>query len=221
MLLNKEDIEGLEDRYRGLFINALSGMKAAHLIGTCDQQKHSNLALFTSVFHIGSHPPLLGMISRPHSVARHTLENILETKHYSINHVNESIYRQAHQTSARYDRDISEFEAVGLTEQWHEDFPAPFVEQSRIQLGMELREHHHLAINNTDMLIGEISYINIKDDIISDDGYVAVERAGSVIVSSLDGYHRSDLLSRLSYAKPGTTALDLPGNHPEVTVSSK
>jgi flavin reductase (DIM6/NTAB) family NADH-FMN oxidoreductase RutF len=208
MLLNKEDIEHLESRYRGLFINALSGIKAAHLIGTCDQHNRSNLAIFTSVFHIGSHPPLLGMITRPHSVARHTLENILQTEHYSINHVNESIYQQAHQTSARYDRDTSEFKAVGLTEQWYEEFPAPFVEQSRIQLGMELREHHHLAINNTDMLIGEISYINIKDDIVSDDGYVAVGRAESVLVSSLDTYHSSDLLSRLSYAKPGTTTLE-------------
>ena len=208
MLLNKEDIERLENRYRGLFINALSGIKAAHLIGTCDQHDRCNLAIFTSVFHIGSHPPLLGMIIRPHSVARHTLENILQTKHYSINHVNESIYQQAHQTSARYDRDTSEFKAVGLTEQWHQEFPAPFVEQSRIQLGMELREHHHLEINNTDMLIGEISYINIKDDIVSDDGYVAVGRAESVLVSSLDAYHSSDLLSRLSYAKPGKAALE-------------
>jgi len=206
MLLNKEDIEGLENRYRGLFINALSGMKAAHLIGTCDGHEHSNLAIFTSVFHIGSHPPLLGMISRPHSVARHTLENILETKHYSINHVNESIYQQAHQTSARYDRSTSEFQAVGLSEQWIEDFPAPFVEQSRVQLGMELREHQHLAINNTDMIIGEIIHINIKDDIVSDDGYVAVGRAESVMVSSLDTYHSCDLLSRLSYAKPGAAA---------------
>ena len=84
MILNKQDIESLENRYRGLFINALSGMKAAHLIGTCDQHDRSNLAIFTSVFHIGSHPPLLGIITRPHSVARHTLENILQTKYYSI-----------------------------------------------------------------------------------------------------------------------------------------
>jgi flavin reductase (DIM6/NTAB) family NADH-FMN oxidoreductase RutF len=208
MILNREDIESLDNRYRGLFINALSGMKTAHLIGTCDQHDRSNLAIFTSIFHIGSHPPLLGMITRPHSVARHTLENILQTEHYSINHVNESIYQQAHQTSARYHRDISEFKAVGLKEQWYEEFPAPFVEQSRIQLGMELREHHHLAINNTDMLIGEISYINIKDDIVSDDGYVAVGRAESVLVSSLDAYHSSDLLSRLSYAKSGKTVLE-------------
>lgn len=202
MLLRTEEIEALENRYRALFINALSGFKSANLIGSCDQNKNTNLAIFTSVFHVGAHPPLLGMIVRPHSVARHTLENILQTRHYSINHVNEAIYQQAHQTSARYDKETSEFEAVGLNEQWQHAFPAPFVEQSRIQLGMKLRQHQHLAINNTDMIIGEIISINIKDDIVSEDGYVDIEQANSVAVSSLDGYHHTQLLSRLSYAKP-------------------
>jgi flavin reductase (DIM6/NTAB) family NADH-FMN oxidoreductase RutF len=202
MRLKKEQIEALDDRYRALFINALSGFKSANLVASCDNRNNTNLAIFTSVFHIGSHPPLLGMVSRPHAVARHTLENILQTEHYTINHVNKSIYQQAHQTSARYDRETSEFQAAGLSEQWDDGFPVPFVKESRIQLGMRLREHHQLTINNTVLIIGEITYINIKDDIVQQDGYVAIERIKSVVVSSLDSYHCTDLLSRLPYAKP-------------------
>lgn len=206
MLLKTKEIEAMDKRYRALFINALSGFKSASLIGSCDHSKNTNLAIFTSVFHVGAHPPLLGMIVRPHSVARHTLENILQTKHYTINHVNEAIYQQAHQTSARYDKNTSEFDAAGLGEEWWNDFPAPFVEQSRIQLGMKLRQHLHLGINNAEMIIGEIIHINIKDNIVSDDGYVDIEQAGSIAVSSLDGYHRTELLSRLTYAKPAKPA---------------
>jgi hypothetical protein len=44
------------------------------------------------------------------------LENILETNFYTINHINKSSYKKAHQTSARYPKEVSEFEAVGLTE---------------------------------------------------------------------------------------------------------
>ena len=202
MLLRKDEINALDDRYRALFITSLSGYKSANLIATRDNNKRTNLAIFSSVFHIGSQPPLLGMIVRPHSVARHTLENILQTSYYTINHVNKSIYQQAHKSSARYDKETSEFEAVGLTEQWIEDFSAPFVKQSRIQLGMELREHHTLTINNTELIIGEIVYINIKDDVVNEDGYVAIERANSLAISSLDTYHETELLSHLSYAKP-------------------
>ncbi len=202
MQLKTEQIEALDDRYRALFVNSLSGFKSANMIASCDQNNNTNIAIFTSVFHIGSTPPLLGMISRPHSVCRNTLENILETRHYTINHANESICEQAHQTSARYDKKISEFKATGLCEEWHDNFPAPFVKQSRIQLGMELKEHHQLTINNTIIIIGEITYINIKDDIVHQDGYIDIERAGSIAVSSLDSYHRTDLITQLSYAKP-------------------
>ena len=202
MLLKKDQINALDDRYKALFITSLSGYKSANLIATSDNDKRTNLAIFSSVFHLGSQPPLLGMIVRPHSVPRHTLENILQTGHYTINHVNKSIYQQAHQSSARYDKDTSEFDAVGLTEQWIEDFSAPFVKQSRIQLGMELREHHALTINNTELIIGEIVYINVKDDVVNEDGYVAIEHANSLAISSLDTYHETALLSHLSYAKP-------------------
>lgn len=201
MFLESEDIEGLDDRYRTQLINSLSGFKSANLIGTCDERKNTNLAIFTSVFHLGSHPPLLGMIVRPHSVARHTLENILLTGHYTINHVSESYYKQAHQTSARYDKETSEFQATGLTPCWHHDFPAPFVEESPVQLGMSLREHQRLAINDTVMIVGEVTVINIKEGLVRDDGYVDLEEAGIVTTSSLDTYHRTQMLSRLSYAK--------------------
>ena len=201
MILTKEAINALDNSYSALFINSLSGYKSANLIGTCDSNNNTNLAIFSSVFHIGSKPPLLGMIIRPHSVSRHTLENITQTKCYTINHVNHSIYQQAHQTSARYDKDISEFQAVGLTEQWEKESAAPFVKESRIQLGMELREHHTLKINNTELVIGEITFINIKDDIVNADGYVAIEQAESTAVSSLDSYHKTELHAHLSYAK--------------------
>ena len=201
MRFNSDDIESLNDRYRAHFINALSGFKSANLIATCDDLKNTNLAIFTSVFHLGANPPLLGMIIRPHSVARHTLENILQTGHYTVNHVNTAIYKQAHQTSARYDKEISEFRATGLTEQWHAPFAAPFVAESRIQLGMSLREHKQLDINNTVLVIGEIVLINIKDDVVQEDGHVDIEHCESIAVSGLESYHGTALLTRLPYAK--------------------
>lgn len=206
MILDSDDIERQESRYRGLFINSLSGFKSANLIGSCDKQNNTNLAIFSSVFHIGAHPPLLGLIVRPHSVSRHTLENIQETGYYTINHVNKSIYQQAHQTSARYDKTTSEFEATELTQQYLQQFPAPFVEQSRIQLGMKFREQHHLSINATELIIGEIVLINIKDDVVSENGYVDIEKAGSLSVSSLNSYHLTELLSHMRYARPGGKA---------------
>lgn len=202
MKLNKEQIEAKDDRERVFFINSLSGFKSANLVGTANDEKQSNLAIVSSVVHLGANPALLGMVMRPHSVPRGTLENIINTGVYTLNHVNTEIYQQAHQTSARYPEDISEFNEVGLNEQWEDRFAAPFVQESHIKLGMKLREKHHLAINGTEFVIGEIVSIEVPDEMVGEDGFISLEKANTVAVSSLDTYHSTQLLGHLSYAKP-------------------
>ncbi|MFT7548798.1 MAG: flavin reductase (DIM6/NTAB) family NADH-FMN oxidoreductase RutF [Candidatus Azotimanducaceae bacterium] len=202
MKLTKNNITALENHERALFINSLSGFKSANLVGTADATQRSNLAIISSVVHLGANPPLLGMVIRPHTVPRGTLENILDIGVYTLNHVHEDIYQQAHQTSARYPEDVSEFDEVGFTEQWEDGFNAPFVEESRIKMGMEFREKHTLDINGTEFVIGEIVSIEMPDEFVGEDGFVSLEKAGTVAVSSLDTYHSTKTLASLSYAKP-------------------
>ncbi|MFT5708219.1 MAG: flavin reductase (DIM6/NTAB) family NADH-FMN oxidoreductase RutF, partial [Oceanospirillaceae bacterium] len=76
--------------------------KSANLIGTHNEQNQNNLAMFSSVVHLGSSPALVGFITRPDNVQRHTLENILQTKQFTRNQVSDSFWQEAHQTSARY-----------------------------------------------------------------------------------------------------------------------
>lgn len=202
MNFDRSDIEQFGQRYRATFINSLTGFKSANLIGTVSSKGQENLAIFSQVFHLGAHPPLIGMIVRPHSTARHTLENILETGHYTLNHLNERIFKQAHQTSARYHQEVSEFEATGLTPFYHESFSAPFVEESCIRLGMQLQDHQTLKVNNTVLVIGSIEHIYLENQaIIQEDGFVNLEQAGSLTTSGLDSYHITKRLARLAYAK--------------------
>ncbi len=212
MKLLKDDIGALDKSQRVLFINSLSGFKSANLVGTADKQGNTNLAIVSSVVHIGANPPLLAMVMRPHTVPRGTLENILQTGVYTLNHVHADIYQQAHQTSARYPEEVSEFDAVGLHEQWLTDFKAPFVQESIIKIGMQFREQHTLEINGTEFIIGEIVSIEMPDDLVAEDGFVSLEKAGTVAVSSLDTYHSTQTLGSLSYAKPETHSTLLPRN---------
>jgi flavin reductase (DIM6/NTAB) family NADH-FMN oxidoreductase RutF/NAD(P)-dependent dehydrogenase (short-subunit alcohol dehydrogenase family) len=203
MKLTKHNITALKKHERVLFINSLSGFKSANLVGTADASRHSNLSIVSSVVHLGANPPLLGMVIRPHTVPRGTLENILDIGVYTLNHVHEDMYQQAHQTSARYPEDVSEFDEVGFTEQWDESFNAPFVQESRIKIGMQFREKHTLGINGTEFVIGEIVSIEMADEFIAEDGFVSLEKAGTVAISSLDTYHSTNTLASLSYAQPG------------------
>ncbi len=198
------DIMNFDQRYRAIFINSLGGFKSICLIGTKSKSGLSNLAIFSSIVHIGANPPLVGFIVRPDSAERHTLENILETKFYTLNHIKESFLKNAHQTSARYPSEVSEFEAVKLTEEYSKEFYAPFVRESEVQLGLEFHEKIDLKINGTILIIGEIKEVIIPENCLSEDGFVNLQLAGTLTCSGLDSYHSTSLINRLTYAKPET-----------------
>lgn len=206
---NSSDIVAMDQRYRAAFINSLGGFKSGVLVGTVDNDGHTNLAIFSSLFHLGANPALCGLIIRPDSVARNTYENILQTGSYTINHINEGIYKQAHQTSARYDKEVSEFTETGLTPQFMPGTAAPYVEESTVKFALEFAEKHELKINGTILVIGKIVNVLVPVSCILPDGFVDIERAGTVAVSGLDSYHTTQRLSRLSYAKPGAAISEI------------
>lgn len=204
MKVTSDDIRNLDDRYRANLVNSLSGFKSANLVGTVDANGRTNLAIVSSVFHLGANPPLIGMISRPHTVTRDTLENILTTGEYTINHVNSAIWKQAHQTSARYPSDVSEFEEVGLTPEWQEGVLAPFVAESRLKYSLKLVSSQTIELNGVMLLIGEVTQLFLEREAVSEGGYIDIESLDTVAVSGLDSYHVTNGVGRLTYAKPNT-----------------
>lgn len=200
--LSKNDLQAMEQRARTRLVNSLSGFKSANLIGSCDSQGAANLAVISSVVHLGSHPPLFGFIVRPCKRRRHTLDNILETKQFTINSIGADFFKKAHQTSARYPKEVSEFESVGLTPYYDNDFSAPFVLESALKIGLELKEHIQIESNHTQMLIGEVVTLQAPKNAFMPDGYLDVEALDTVTISGLDSYHVTQRLHRLSYAKP-------------------
>ncbi len=201
-LITDKELDQMEQRFRASFINSITGFKSVALIGTKNKANQENLAIFNSIVHLGSNPALIGMIIRPDSVERHTLENIEETGFYTINHILESFVEQAHHTSARYPRNVSEFEASGLTPFYRNDFFAPFVKESTVQIGMEFKTKMNIPINNTLMIIGQIKSISLPEKAISTDGYIDLEITKTITNSGLDSYHRTERIVRLPYAKP-------------------
>tara|TARA_B110000503_G_scaffold51097_1_gene82602 strand:+ start:6640 stop:7305 length:666 start_codon:yes stop_codon:yes gene_type:complete len=202
--LNDVDIELLEQRKRGRLMNSLSGFKSANVIGTTDGMGHHNLAMFSSVVHLGSDPALLGVVLRPPvepENGSHTYWNIRETGVFTINHVSDSWYRKAHQTSARYDAEESEFEAVGLNPVFRCGFEAPAVEESSVRIGLERVDEWKIPQNECRFIVGQIRWIEFPEDAWAEDGFLDLEKLGVVAMSSLDSYHNTQQLERLSYAK--------------------
>ncbi len=203
MHYTNQQIKDLNRVKRLNIINSVSGIKPANLIGTADDNGQLNLAIFSSVVHLGSDPALLGFIMRPTGdVPRHTYENIKSTGVYTINHVHENVIQRAHYTSAKVDKEISEFEACNLTPEFLNDFTAPYVKESPLRMGMQLLDEIPIPINGTVMMVGEIQHLYLPDEAVAENGWINLEKSGGVGISGLNSYYQLKQIDSFPYARP-------------------
>lgn len=195
------EIEAMDKLARGQFANSLPGPKPVCLIGSIDAEGRTNLAPFSTVTHLGSNPPLIGLVSRPDLVDRHTLSNILATRSYTINHIHPGILHQAHACSARYPRNLSEFEATGLTPYFEENITAPFVSESRLRFALELVDTMPIKANGTVLIIGKVVLVQLPEHSLAEDGSIDLPTLDSLASTALDTYFQLTNATRLPYAK--------------------
>jgi flavin reductase (DIM6/NTAB) family NADH-FMN oxidoreductase RutF len=200
-------LASLDASFRKNLINSLPGYKPLHLIGTKSAAGISNLALFSQIIHLGAAPPLIGILFRPHTVKRDTLENILATGQFTLNQVVAETKVAAHWTSANWEG--NEFAATGFTEVYRAGCLAPFVEGSPVQLACSYIESQTLAVNQTVLLIASIDQVFVDEKGLREDGTLDLNALGTLAVSGLDEYHSGQSLGRLSYAKPGILPTEL------------
>jgi flavin reductase (DIM6/NTAB) family NADH-FMN oxidoreductase RutF len=127
---------------------------------------------------------------------------MLETKSYTLNYVHFSDFEKSHQTSARYESGISEFEQVGFNEAYIDDCYAPFVSNAIVKIAMKLEDTIPIPLNGTILIIGGIQQIDIEKNIVEQDGFVDLSQAEVLISQGLDAYFVSKPVGRLGYAKP-------------------
>ena len=62
---SEKDIDSLDKIYRLNLINSITGYKSANLIATQSKAGNTNVAIFSSITHLGSDPALLSFVLRP------------------------------------------------------------------------------------------------------------------------------------------------------------
>ncbi|WP_339815878.1 flavin reductase [uncultured Imperialibacter sp.] len=202
MYLSKTDLVNTEKVRRLNIINSISGIKPGNLIGTRSNAGQANLAIISSVVHLGSNPAYLGFIVRPsEEVRRHTQENILDNGWFTINHIRTSFIKNAHYTSAKFDHAVSEFDACGLTEETLYDFHAPFVKESTLKIGLRHVEDVVIQSTGTTMIVGQIEHLVVPDEAINKQGYIDLGVADGVGISGLNSYYKLEKVADFPYAR--------------------
>lgn len=211
--INAAEFSSYDRFFRANLLNSISGYKQVALIGSSNRDGQSNLGLFSSIVHLGADPALIGYIQRPVNGAGDTYRNIMEKGYYTINLVPERILEQAHYTSAKFPAEQSEFEACKLTEEYSPGFPAPFVFECPVKIGMKLVEVVPITYNNTRLVIGAVELLMFPKSSLLDDGNLDLNLSNLVTVTGLETYHRTEKIATLPYAKANAVP-DFQKNHP-------
>ena len=201
-LYKREDIDTLEKIFKINLINSCSGFKSANLLGSTSKEGISNVAVFSSVIHLGSNPPTLGFILRPTTVPRDTYKNIKESGVFTINHIYEEIIEEAHHTSAKYPENVSEFDVTNLEEEFKGDFKAPFVMGSPVQMSMKFIEEIPVPSNNVMLIVAQIEELYIQDALLQKDGLINLSIGKVAAINGLDTYAIPTFKKQLSYQRP-------------------
>ena len=177
------DIEAQDKIYRLNLINSVSGYKSAQLIGTRSEAGKENLAVFSSVIHLGSNPPYIGFILRPTTVPRHSYSNFKAHGSFSLNAITADQIAAAHHSSASYPEGISEFEKTGLVAETKAGTDIPFVKGSPIQLLCSYENEYLIKENNTLLIVGMIQELFIDEGLLLEDGWVQLDKGKIVSIN--------------------------------------
>jgi flavin reductase (DIM6/NTAB) family NADH-FMN oxidoreductase RutF len=199
---NYKDIQNLNKIFKINLINSCSGFKSANLLGSISEEGVSNVAVFSSVTHLGSNPPTLGFILRPTTVPRDTYKNIKDSGFFTINHIHEAIIEDAHHTSAKYPKEISEFDATNLEEEFKGQFKAPFVKGAPVQMSMKFIEEVYVPSNDVMLIVSQIEELYIDDELLQADGLINLTKGNIATINGLDTYAVPKFKKQLSYQRP-------------------
>jgi flavin reductase (DIM6/NTAB) family NADH-FMN oxidoreductase RutF len=198
--IDRNEIEKMDKIQRLHLINSCTGFKSANLIGTISNSGQSNVAIFSSVTHLGSDPALIGFIIRPSFTPRNTYVNLKEYGYFSVNHVYANIIAGAHQSSANYTSDESEFDQTHLEAVYHGGCPVPFVKGSPVKLLCKYLNEYLIEENGCMHIIASIEAIFYEEELIDEEMHLHLEKGKVVTIAGIKGYLQPILLKEFTRA---------------------
>lgn len=208
--ISVQDLSEMGRVQRLNLINSCTGYKSANLIATQSLEGINNVAIFSSVTHLGSDPALIGLIVRPTTVPRDSYKNIKETGYFTVNHVTARMIADAHHTSANYESNISEFDKTNLQEEYKENIKTPFTQGSPVQLYCKYVSEYYIKENDTIHVIASIEKLFYNEELAHEDGWLQIDKGNIVALNGLDAYCLPKLIDRFQYARKDSPTESFP-----------
>jgi flavin reductase (DIM6/NTAB) family NADH-FMN oxidoreductase RutF len=158
-------------------------------VSTCSESGLANAAPF-SWFNAVCGDPLMLMFSagKRRGQPKDTTRNIEALGEYVVNVATAANADKMVQSSADYEPDISEFDAVGLTPLPATRVRPPRIAESPIHFECELEQVLRLGNDASDVIIGRCVMIHIQEEVLAEDGRVDATRLAPIARLGRDEY---------------------------------
>jgi len=160
------DFEALPAAQRYKLLVALVIPRPIAFVSTRSPAGVDNAAPFSFFNVMGEEPPIvvLSMDRRADGSRKDSARNILDTREFVANMVDEPLLERMHRCSVAFPPEVSEFAETGLTAVPASKVAAPRIAESPVSL--ECRLHTHLPFAQRDLLVGEILWVHVRDGLV-------------------------------------------------------
>ena len=178
----------------------LLGSVAPRPIGfTASISKDGNLNLAPFSYHnaFSSNPPVVGIspaFSGRSGKSKNTLENILDTKEFTLSVVTHNMVEQMNICAAEFPHDINEFTKSGLTEHPSDIISVPGVQESPLIMECQFIQHIELSKEPAggNLLLGEVVQFHTSEEVYNDKGQIDPTKMDQVARLGLNWYTRAN-----------------------------
>ena len=155
-----------------------------------------NLAPFSYHNAFSSNPPIVGIspaFSGRTGNAKDTLNNILDTKEFTLSVVSFDMVEQMNICAAEFGPEVDEFEKSGLTKHPTKIVSTPGVAESPIILECQFTQHIQFSDQPAggNLLLGEIVYFHANEDLYDESGKIDPHKADQVARMGYNWYSRA------------------------------
>ena len=107
-----------------------------------------------------------------------------------------------YQKQGKYDEAISEFDKTNLIAEYKDNFHAPFLKNSPLQMSMKFEEEYVINANDTILVVGSVQNIYFDEKLLEDDGFINLAKGNVAAINGLDGYAIPESSKRFPYQRP-------------------
>ena len=180
MQFNPADM-GIRDVYT-LMVQLITPRPIAW-VSTVSKSGVTNLAPYSFFNGVGANPPsvLFCPVNRRDGTRKHSLLNVLETGEFVVNLVSFDNAELMNQTSADYEQEQSEIDALGIETAPSTLVQPPRVQSASAQFECKLIKHIELADGpaGANVVIGEVVMLHVDDSVI-DENVIDVSKLDNV-----------------------------------------